>query len=122
MSQLFWLLPGKFGIIRITISGGAVNALSVNCALLPESVLTPSVNTVPLIKHPPINRTDPEFIQKLEAQEADLDESLNTVAREAEVAKDHLTEANLRLVVSIAKKQIGHGMSLLDLIQEGSIG
>jgi RNA polymerase primary sigma factor len=96
-------------------------ALSVNSALLPESVLSAIGNTMPLINIP-ILVDDPEFIQKLEVQEADLGESLNRVAKEAEVAKDHLTEANLRLVVSIAKKHIGHGMSLLDLIQEGSIG
>jgi RNA polymerase sigma factor (sigma-70 family) len=44
------------------------------------------------------------------------------VVIDGERAKDHLLRANLRLVVSLAKRYTGHGMPFLDLIQEGNLG
>ena len=47
---------------------------------------------------------------------------LSVVADDGRAARSHLLEANLRLVVSLAKRYTGRGMPLLDLIQEGNLG
>ncbi|RCW43992.1 RNA polymerase RpoD-like sigma 70 subunit [Halopolyspora algeriensis] len=63
--------------------------------------------------------------QSEEAQETlalQMRRDLRWIVRDGERAKSHLLEANLRLVVSLAKRYTGRGMAFLDLIQEGNLG
>jgi RNA polymerase primary sigma factor len=96
-------------------------ALSVEIALLPEKVLLAIGRKVALSGIPGLV-TESSFIAKLDANEVFLSKYLDDIEKAEKTATDYLAEANLRLVVSVAKKNVGHGMSLLDLIQEGNIG
>ncbi len=64
----------------------------------------------------------PEFRAKLEAQRSEIARHFDEVKERAKQATQDMIQANLRLVISVAKGRVNPGMPLADLIQEGNIG
>ena len=104
-----------------TAAEGAIVNLSINSHLLPPELLALIGDKTSWqgLKALLVNN---EFLSQLNSHSDQFKAYFEKVRTEAKEAEEHLTKANLRLVVSIAKKYIGHAMSLLDLIQEGNIG
>jgi RNA polymerase primary sigma factor len=86
-------------------------------------LLTPDVAEKLLVELQQDNQVSPQaFFEEHLPSERDLEAELEGVKHRAEEANTTLIRANLRLVVSIAKRYLGRGISFLDLIQEGNLG
>lgn len=99
----------------------AVRELSVAPRLLPHEVIElagAGKNGAELA-----NRVrDERFLESLYEMESALERHFAGIKAQAKSARDQLVQANMRLVVSVAKRHLNWGLPLLDLVQEGAVG
>jgi RNA polymerase primary sigma factor len=95
--------------------------LSVDSRLIPWDIMEEAGQKSSLAEFWEVLQS-PEFRDKLEAHDSEIAQHFQQIKEKARQARKRMVQANLRLVVSVAKGHIDWGVPLLDLIQEGNIG
>jgi len=119
-SRLTTRLAEATGLSQTEVHQGLVE-LSVSSRLIPWHLLEGLITERTLAGFEEA-LTSPQFSQWLESHRPEIARHLEQIRERAHQATEHMVRANLRLVIAVAKKYIGRGMSLLDLIQEGNLG
>jgi RNA polymerase primary sigma factor len=140
LRQLESSSPGTLSVVRRRgVTRDSYRSVSPDAALSADSVrlYLKEISRVPLLTRPEEvalaqrieagclaagELLDARTAGTLESMAPDQRRHLAAVVRDGKDARAHLTQANLRLVVSIAKRYANRGLPLLDLIQEGNLG
>jgi len=99
----------------------AVLELSLDSRLIPWHIMEEAGHKSSLAEFGEVLQS-PEFHDKLEAHRSEIVKHFEQIREMTRQATNHMIQANLRLVISVAKGRIGWGVPLSDLIQEGNIG
>jgi RNA polymerase primary sigma factor len=108
------------GVSQTRIENSVIE-LSLDSRLIPWHIMEEAGRKSSLAEFGEVLQS-PEFHDKLEAHRSEIVEHFEQIRERARQATNHMIKANLRLVVSVAKRYIGWGVPLSDLIQEGNIG
>jgi len=107
---------------QVTVAGATADPVKDYLKQIGKVALLNAEQEVELAKRIEAGLFAEEKLNGTKKLSAKMHRELDWIAEDGRRAKDHLLEANLRLVVSLAKRYTGRGMLFLDLIQEGNLG
>ncbi|MDP9800167.1 RNA polymerase primary sigma factor [Arcanobacterium wilhelmae] len=107
---------------RVHVAGATADPVKDYLKQIGKVALLNAEEEVELAKRIEAGMLAQHILETTEIDDRKYRRELEIISRDGHAAKNHLLEANLRLVVSLAKRYTGRGMLFLDLIQEGNLG